>query len=296
MNNYKPTMSRRKLAKTVLITDRNYQKVMGEINRFLNGASIMKLCGLCPKIIGQEIIEYDGVKYPRNIYSEEMFPNYVPFVGECTYHSLRNHAGLKDLRLAISSPWEENCTPISVGDRYKIFGDRLVIMSKYDKYVNKTPWLRYHEFLRLPEPHAEEKILQYKRSGLISSLSEYDVWDALSYVARDSETRAILHSKMDRIEDEIEKHLKNMTKGTCKFNVSEDIVFHVDLDSWMKDGEKANCYYFTVSGSDNKVRTVFNAVVQANKSWIDERNKEYESSEPEDDWDWDEYPEFDGEI
>lgn len=171
---YEPIMCNRKLKKLTKITENNLGTAMHHINKFLSKPTKI-LRGFVPEILGFESV-YDectgSFLGERTIYSEKSYPNYQSYEGQCVYHQfwLDYKKGtrfgstwdFKDLpRLAIVSKYATNCIPVTVGDAYKVYGNRLVILHKWDKYVNNTKWLRYSEFIHVSDDQSmtnEEKI------------------------------------------------------------------------------------------------------------------------------------------
>lgn len=184
---YTPTMPKRKLENLTLITEKNIGKVMGQLNHFFSKPTL-RLSGFCQKVIGVKMIEVgDDCKIPQNIYSDEYYPNYLPYEAHCHYHYIwENYLKGKEIwfsrepekipRLAISGKYTNGCVPISLGDSYKIYGNRLVIMHKWDEFVNSTPWLRFNEFIQI-EHYDEEQLRKIRVSGCISQVIDglYDL-------------------------------------------------------------------------------------------------------------------------
>lgn len=184
---YTPTMPKRKLENLTLITEKNIGKVMGQLNHFFSKPTL-RLSGFCQKVIGVKMIEvWDDCKIPQNIYSDEYYPNYLPYEAHCHYHYIwENYLKGKEIwfsrepekipRLAISGKYTNGCVPISLGDSYKIYGNRLVIMHKWDKFVHSTPWLRFNEFIQI-EHYDEEQLRKIRVSGCISQVIDglYDL-------------------------------------------------------------------------------------------------------------------------
>lgn len=188
---YEPTISSRKLRNLTQITEKNIGNVRGQLNRFFSKPTVV-LRGFIQKVVDIETYDYDGVTYPYNIYSEEYYPNYVPFEGGCVIHQLwEDHLNGKSWfsrnpndipRLAITSKFCTSCVPISIGDSYKIYGNRLIIMYKWNKYVHHTPWLRFNEFIQV-ESHDEDELKSVRASGCVSRISNtlYDYREVYEY-------------------------------------------------------------------------------------------------------------------
>lgn len=177
---YEPTISRRKLRNLTPITEKNIGTVMGHLSKFFSKPTVF-LNGFFQKVIGEETKEYGDYTYSHKIYSDEYYPNYIPFEGECKIHYLWKkylngetypwENPIEIPRLAIVSKYRTGCFPISIGDSYKLYGDRLVIMHKWDNFVHRTPWLRFTEFIHV-ESHDENKLKSIRVSGCISDITE----------------------------------------------------------------------------------------------------------------------------
>lgn len=174
---YQPIMPRRKLKNLTLITEKNLGKVMGDLNRFFSNPTC-KLSGFCKKEIGMELVVMpDGYQFLRDLYTEEEYPIYTIYEGTCKlHHTYKKYleegkipffSSLQEIpRIAICSKYDTNCVPIHIGDRYKLYGNRLIILHKWDKYVHHTPWMRYTEFIQVPK-HDYREYMNGKIMGTI---------------------------------------------------------------------------------------------------------------------------------
>lgn len=201
---------------------------MGEINRFLKSPTF-SLEGFAPKIIRTEKVEIipatkycEAVFQEVRIYSDENYPVYRPYVGGiCELHWLQkkedlSFLGMRKPLLAICSKYRESCVPLEEGDRYKIYGNRLIIMHKYDSFVRRTRWLRYEEFIHFDKDYSLEeytkKEKEEKISGIISSIfneyfeyKEYCV-DASHIFGSFSEEDSCLRKIEDFVKISLENH------------------------------------------------------------------------------------------
>lgn len=215
---YEPIMCNRKLKKLTKITENNLGTAMHHINKFLSKPTKI-LRGFVPEILGFESI-YDectgSFLGERTIYSEKSYPNYQSYEGQCVYHQFWQEykAGtgfgsiwnFDDLpRLAIVSKYCNTCVPVTVGDAYKVYGNRLVILHKWDKYVNNTKWLRYSEFIHVSANECmtdEEKIFACARD------ITYDL-ESYAYEFNDSYLNDLVSSTIYYFNTRIEEELKD---------------------------------------------------------------------------------------
>lgn len=211
---YEPTISRRKLHNLTEITEKNIGKVQGHLAKFFSKPTVT-LQGFRQKKFGQE----------------EYCPVYVPYEGRVNVHYLwKKHLAGEDLlfsreekdipRLAISTKYRSSCIPISIGDRYKLYGNRLVIMRKWDKFVHHTPWLRFTEFIHV-DSYDPEELRQHRINGAVSGMYDdgYFVDEYIDYAAHTTdkmELRDLSHDLIHEICNCATKLLTNYTKeGSC---------------------------------------------------------------------------------
>ena len=318
-----PILSRRKMRRTTLITEKNCWKAMGDINRFFKKPCV-QLHGLIAKKIGDRRVELeDGATYTLPVFDyTNLTPNYVAYIGgECKPHSMYNKVleakekykylpeYLKDAPwIAIQSKFYMNCVPIAIGDRYKIMGNRLVVVYKYDKYVNKTPYLRYVEFIHDPEQEFDFKNIA---SSVTSSIlgDVYYLRETLSHTTSDIGLRTTIESRYDNISEEITKFIDNdvaefikndmvnnpdtiLTKTIKSDNGDDDIVFSINPKMLLDDGISGNFYEFSIPSAEYKSSSLINILIRAYQSLIESANKqneveEYDGYDPEYDYMWD---------
>lgn len=190
---YTPTISKRKLKGLTPITEKNIGKVMGQLNHFFNKPTL-RLSGFYQKVIGEKVVDIWGTtEIKQDIYSKEYYPNYIPYEANCHYHYIwQNYLKGEEIwfsrepekipRLAISGKYTNGCVPISLGDSYKIFGNRLVIMYKWDKFIHSTSWLRFNEFIQV-ESYDEEQLRKIRINGCISQVIDglYELREGYDY-------------------------------------------------------------------------------------------------------------------
>lgn len=320
---YMPMLSRRKIRRTTLITEKNCWKAMGDINRFFKKPCV-QLHGLITKKIGTRSVELeDGTIYTLPVFDNiSLTPNYAAYIGgECKPHSMYDKVleakkkynyipeYLKDTPwIAIQSKFYMNCVPISIGDRYKIMGNRLVIVHKYDKYVNKTPYLRYVEFIHDPEQEFDFKNIA---SSVTSSIlgDEYYLRETLSYMTSDIGLRTTIESRYDNIAEEITKFIDNevaefikhdminnpntiLTKTIKSDNGDDDIVFSINPRMLLDDGIRGNFYEFSIPSAEYKSSSLTSTLIRAYQNLIESANKqneveEYDGYDPYYDYMWD---------
>lgn len=178
MNN-RCTMPLKKIKGMTEVTRKNEAKVMGEINRFLKKSTV-RFNRFAKKQIGFEYAvaspgtEYE-VEYTRPVYSDEEYPVYIPYIGgKCTRHWLRDDNDIKYENaplLSISTKYESSCVPICEGDRYKIYGNKLIISRKPYNLINTICNTTY-EFDNVEEYQVDP--MAVKVSGVLS-----DMYDSL---------------------------------------------------------------------------------------------------------------------
>lgn len=178
---YTPTMPKRKLKNLTLITEKNIGKVMGQLNHFFSKPTLI-LNGFAPKVIGYKTEIWGNETFKFEEYSEELYPYYRIYQANCDWHYIwKEHlAGrkvlismdIKDIpRLAISGKYTDGCIPLEIGDAYKIYGNRLIIMHKWDKYIHHTPWMRFTEFISVPS-YDEAEFRNYKINSCVSIFTD----------------------------------------------------------------------------------------------------------------------------
>lgn len=321
---YAPQMSQRKLAKSNMttITEANLGKVMGDFNRFFAHDNIYQLRGFRYEVIGhEEHVMPDGYKYTTEIEGDRQVPIYHPIPKvHCKIHSLwtdylKKKPQYQDPneipRLAIISIYQAHCNPVEIGDRYKIFGNRLVIYKKWDKYVHHTPWLRYSEYIQVPEVD-QKAYLQMQINGLHEGMS-----DEMYYIHESLFGR--ISSNYD--EEDVTSIINNFHEEVCNFAEREIRHFN-GLNEWKElvlrdqslddDKERTitfrfNPYLFLTYGWDGKDRfceytnydpecpdatttSCIHAVVGTCQDWINAQNAEYaerHKNDPEPDYDSD---------
>lgn len=294
---YEPTMPKRKLKNLILITDKNIGKVKGDINRFLKKPCVL-LEGFSPKVIGRETIQCCGKSIERNTYSAGMYPCYYPYLsGSCYIHPLRKkyiEEGLSDYsneddipRLAIGSKFRDTCIPINIGDRYKIFGNRLVIMHKWDKYFHNTPWLRFDELIQV-NSHDPDEVTAEKISAALTFIfaDSFYLSECIRFILSDPEDRA--HFK--EIYNECYKYISlfvenvlrcksiNKINSTFKCEIN-GIGFYINPVQFLKDGCYSKFYWFDGESKDFQVTNLTDALEAVYKDWITASNDNYEKKQ-----------------
>lgn len=319
---YRPTISKLKRSKLTLITEKNVWKVMGDINRFFNKPCV-QLCGLITKKIGTRSVELeDGAIYTLPVFDNNLTPNYVAYIGgECKPHSMytkvleakKKYKCLPEYLqnapwIAIQSKFYMSCIPIGIGDRYKIMGNRLVIMHKYDKYVYKTPYIRYVEFIHDPEQEFDFKNIASSVTSAILG-DEYYAKETLTHITSDIGLRYTIESRYDSISEEITKFIDNdvaefikndmvnnpdtvLTKTIKSDNGDDDIVFSINPKMLLDDGISGNFYEFSIPSAEYKSSSLINILIRAYQSLIESANKqneveEYDGYDPDYDYMWD---------
>lgn len=173
---FQPTATGHELRNLILITDHNLGRVMDHINKFLRRPNIVRL---------RYTDEVDG----------KVVPKYNPYYGVCDYHwmykkylkgeaSAYCHNNPDSIsRLAICSKYEQSCIPIELGDRYKIYGDKLVIYHRYDPFVLRTPWTRYVELRSNSTQFDPAAYAYYKINGFLYNLFDpvYDYKQSIAH-------------------------------------------------------------------------------------------------------------------
>lgn len=229
---YTPTMPKRKLENLTLITEKNIGKVMGQLNHFFSKPTLI-LNGFSHKVTGYKTETRDLDVFKIKIFSEELYPHYIPYPGKCNWHYLWKEylAGRNVLfsrkkenipRLAIGGKYSNGCIPIEIGDSYKIYGNRLIIMHKWDKFIHHTPWLRFNEFISVPEYEAND-LKNIQISGCISNFSDsiYDLREG--YERRYFDYLGDLAYK-------ISLHLENVLRTRSEEEKVEICLSHIDED------------------------------------------------------------------
>lgn len=324
---YAPQMSQHKLAKSNMttITDANLGKAMGDLNRFFSHNNICKLTGFRFEVVGQKVhVMPDGFKYTTDIEGDRQVPIYHPIPkGRCRIHSLwkdylKDKPTYKDPnevpRFAISSIYEPHCLPVGIGDRYKIFGDRLIIYHAYDKYIHKNPWMRYSEFIRMSEVD-KEQYLQMQINGLHSLMYDemYYVQESLSgrissnYDKEDLE--GVIKELHEQVSQFVEEEIRNcdgtdswkelLLKGEDLDDIeSHSITFRFNPHRFLQHGlEGKDPFYeyikYDPEDPDWSCNSLIYSVVGAYQRWIDTQNAEYAESHKDDPipddydpWDW----------
>lgn len=229
---YNPTISRLKRSKFTLITERNVWKVMGDIKRFMKKP--------CIQLIGFDKLEGIGTPKYRVYYG-----------GECYLHPLykKNLPIDKSLRLAIGSKYYLSCVPISIGDRYKVMGNRLVILHKYNKYVSYTPWLRYVEFIHKDDIDPDE-IKRNISASAIGAIFE----DEYEYTHNCSPANA---ERFHQIQYQVESIIKSVfsvdysvypDEITKNINCDgKNIIFTFKPNLYIEEGYRGDYYSFSIS-------------------------------------------------
>lgn len=303
---HKPPLSKRRMKRTTLITEKNVWKAMGDINRFFK-KPCLQFCGYINKRIGTTNIEFeDGTTYPVPLFDIEPSPNYLPYIGgECKPHSMYDKV-VKDKSyrclpkylqnapwIAIQSKFYVSCIPIGIGDRYKIMGDRLVVIHKYDKYINKTINSRYVEFIHDPgQKFNFENIASSVTSVILGD--EYYLKDALSHITSDIDLRYTIESKYDDIAKEVDKFINNdvtefikndmdnnpdtvLTKTIKSINGYNDIVFSINPKMLLDNGIGGNNFYqFSIPSVEYKSFSLINTIIRAYRGIIGPTNKQNE--------------------
>lgn len=309
---YTPTICNRKLHRLTLVTEKNIGKVMGDLNRFLSKPT-MVLRGFTKKAIDTEYIDFHGDLFPVTQYAEEETPNYVPFVGYCDYHYLwkKYLAGeecytygrkINEIpRLAISSSFEMNCCPISIGSRYKIYGRKLVILEPFNKFIHRNPyskpsWLRYSEYIQV-DSLTEKQIFDIKACGLSAAIGE-----GLNYASEELQFRIsgqynrnevydAMRDAVEMIDRAIPYILKDDVYDTHTETIEihgKELVLVVNVKEWLSGKHGDDVWYF--KDGDDKTQSIVQAMCTLYRSEIAEWN-----SKP-DDSDNDESDDFYGDL
>lgn len=227
---YTPTMPKRKLKNLTLITEKNIGKVMGQLNHFFSKPTLY-LSGFSPKVIGYRTDTWGNDCFKYEIYSDELYPYYIPYPGKCNWHYLWKEylAGRNILfsrkkedipRLAIEGKYSNGCIPIEIGDAYKIYGNRLVIMHKWDKFIHHTPWLRFTEFISISE-YEPNDLKNIQVSGCILNFSD-SIYDL-----RDGYDRRYFDYLND-LANKISYHLENVLRTKSEEEKVEICLSHID--------------------------------------------------------------------
>lgn len=269
---YTPTICNHKLRKMTLITEKNLSKVMGELNRFFKKPT-KALQGYTKKKIRDDVVTMYGDTFTVPVFAEEETPNWVAFNGNCHLHwqwreylegkassYLRPEEIARMPRLAISSPHEENCAPIYIGSRYKIFGNHLVIMEPYNKFIHSNPycntmWLRCREWVQTEvDP---DEILKNQEYGLycaITCASPY-LSEELECSISDRDMIRIIENAVYNFGDEIHRRIPSILSraGECVDEVfqlnDKDVHLRVDVDSWISGGNaNADNWHLIIEG------------------------------------------------
>lgn len=300
-----PTVGNRKLGRLTLVTEKNIGKVMGDLNRFFSKPT-MKFNGWYPKKVGEEVHTYGSDVWVQDVMSEEMYPDYRTFIGYCDYHHLwKDHLAGKSLftcdisetpRLAISSHFELSCCPISIGSRYKIFGNKLVILDKYNKIIHTNPyckpsWLRYTEYIQVSSI-PDDEIFDYKSNSLSIAVTDETCYasEELEYRVNGKYHRDELYDAIRDLSDGVSDAVKRLCKYASNDFVTEEIkagektiTFAVKTAEWFQKGLSSDSYKFLVNGEETT--SIIQAVCLAYKDEIAEWNK----VKPDDDFDYDDF-------
>lgn len=263
---YEPTMSKRKLHNLTEITEKNIGKVQGHLAKFFSKPTVML----------QGFYHKENIK---EIQEKELIPNYVPYEGRVGVHYLwkKHLAGddtfflraEKDIpRLAISTKYNSSCVPIEIGDRYKLYGNRLVLMHKWEPFVHYTPWLRFKEFIHVNK-HDPERLKQSRINGIVGMmyedsyyLNEYVTYRTPIYI------RNTFRDLADDLVYEICKCSKNIlnkhiSEGSCKITLDgEDYFILVVKVAKALDPNNNENYYELASYSTGKTYTSINAAIE----------------------------------
>ena len=296
---YEPTISRRKLHNLTEITEKNIGKVQGQLTKFFSKPTVT-LQGFCQKKIGEDIEYVEGFPISHSEYSEEYYPVYVPYEGHVDVHYLwKKHLAGENLlfskeekdipRLAISTKYRSSCVPISIGDRYKLYGNRLVIMYKWDKFVHHTPWLRFREFIHV-DSYDPEEIRQHRINGAVSILYDdaYYVDEYIDYAAHVSD-RMMLRNFADDLVHEVcrcaTKLLTNYTKErscTITHDGQDYFVLVIKVDKALDPNNDEDYYELTSYITGKRYTSICSAITDV----IDAKLEEMYSHVSEEDSDF----------
>lgn len=279
---YEPTISRRKLHNLTEITEKNIGKVQGHLAKFFSKPTVT-LQGFRQKKFGQE----------------EYYPVYVPYEGRVNVHYLwKKHLAGEDLlfsreekdipRLAISTKYRSSCIPISIGDRYKLYGNRLVIMRKWDKFVHHTPWLRFTEFIHV-DSYDPEELRQHRINGAVGGMYDdgYFVDEYIDYAAHVTdkmELRHLSHDLIHEICDCATKLLTNYTKeGSCTIthDGQDYFVLVIKVDKALDPNNDEDYYELTSYITGKRYTSICSAITDV----IDAKLEEMYSAVSEEDGD-----------
>lgn len=160
----------------VKVSEKNAASVMGKINIFFR-KEVKEDIGLKMVQVGSEDIfgERGRLLWKKPIWEEKnVFQSYT---GRCYVHALRekylekmkngervSNYDKTDCLLAISTPYNTDCIPISIGDVIELKGNQLVIKHSYLKGLYST-----RKFIQLASTK-EEKVDELKR-GLFNHLT-----------------------------------------------------------------------------------------------------------------------------
>ena len=313
---YRPLMPLKKLRKNLIeITPKTYGKAMGDINRFLS-KDTYQLHGFYNKKIGERVVNVDGYRIIQNVYSEVSTPNYAIIEGYCDYHWLHlerkknpntHHFINNPPILAINFPFGTGCIPIHFGDRYKIFGNRLVIYHKYNKTVADTPWLRYDEFIHSSEPFNEADKLKYEHNGRIGQIFndfmyEFDDCFNAYYGVNPKDISVVSamaedlhHAIVDKLNTFIENYIQitsklfkiNIYKMKITVNGLDDCIVNVaiDMEKYFDpkfDIDKIVTFKGINSEGEWESNDFISAVRNTLHDWIMKMNKQHEEEKAKD--------------
>ena len=335
---YHPLMPLKKLRKDLqVISPKTYGKAKGDITRFLS-KDTYHLSGFYHEKIGEKTVSVtdDGFEYVQDILSEKPSPRYEIIEGYCDYHFLRkdkNHVPILNDPpiLAIHLPFENHCIPIHFGDRYKVYGNRLVIYHKYNRVVADTPWMRYEEFVHASKPISSIKKINYEYNGRFDQIFDDFRWyfsDCVSSLINKNDyemyketAEHVYYCLFNKLIAHASKHLTQISDGlmfridSVNMQVSpiDDIVetFEMELDMRKFFDPKEDISNIVTFKGVNKTdgqwetNSFINAIKYSMNDWVnktnDERQKEIEERKQNAGYDDDEldYPDlsyFDDEI
>ena len=204
-------VSYKKLEKLTVVTEKNFGKVYGDIKRFFS-YPVLRFAGMLNKPIYKIPVIYDGEFCGmRTVYSENKVPTYNVYIGNT---EIGTKFISKEKIIRIFSSFDTSSTAIiEIGSKYKIIGNRLIILDKYNPSFHRHDFVsskraRYHEFLKSNDITLKD-IYNYKVDSFqnLFYYDEYYFYESVEYERISNTLRVEMKSTFKAIIDFLNKKI-----------------------------------------------------------------------------------------
>lgn len=285
--------------KNFFVTEKNMWTVAGHINTFLK-KQVQEYEGKRKVVVGYEDVkEVNGFCFKRPILEEK--DTFVPFLmGNCHLHFVaegkdistrnfyktRNSLFSNSVLLAISSPFNDSCVPISYGNRVTITGNKLIIVdNEFGKKMKCFNGSNVRVFVQKPynEQEKEDSIVSAIKSSIMNNIY-YEMWNECFDPEVVSELRSMRnHISLENVGLTYDD--QSILFGYDEGNV--EIFLHLNVDKIKKEGLSGNPFTFVLVNGDNP-HMVYHSLSDMMEDYVIKTtyNPDNEEDDDEEDWDW----------